>query len=75
MGKHAQPTTGSMVSERTKEDTSKGGEGAQKVGLPGDRRLSHVDVGGGSQSLGVGFLVQLIGVVHDGGKAQRVRCV
>jgi hypothetical protein len=37
-----------MDSRHTEEDTSKGSEGAEKVGLPGDRRLSHVDVGGGS---------------------------
>jgi hypothetical protein len=55
-----------MDSRHTEEDTSKGSEGAEKVGLPGDRRLSHVDVGGGSQCFGVGCLMRLIGGVHVG---------
>lgn len=51
----------------TEEDTTKGGEGAEEVGLPSDRALSHVDISGSLDALGVGGLVgQVVVVAHDG---------
>ena len=57
----------------TEEDTSKRGKGAEKVGLPCNRGLGHVDVGSRSQRFGAGHLiVQLLVVVHVGGGAEKV---
>jgi hypothetical protein len=51
------------------EDTTEGGEGAEQVGLPGDRRLSHVDIGGGLERLLAASLRLVEGLlsVHVGG--------
>lgn len=50
----------------TEEDTSKGGESAEKVSLPGDRRLSLTEVGGGKDRARAGSLldVVVVRVVH-----------
>ena len=50
------------------EDTTKGSEGAEEVGLPRNRRLSHVDIGGGMDGPLAGRVLDLlVGCVHDGG--------
>jgi hypothetical protein len=49
------------------EDTTEGGESAQEVGLPRDRRLGHVDIGGSMDGrLADSVLGLLGGSVHDG---------
>lgn len=65
----ARVTTWRRTSCLPKEDTTEGGEGAEQVGLPCDRRLSHVDIGGGLERLLAASLrlVEGLLVVHVGG--------
>ena len=48
----------------TEEDTTEGCEGTKEVGLPGNGALSHVDISGSLDALGVGGLVGHIVVAH-----------
>jgi hypothetical protein len=53
----------------TEEDTTERGKGTEEVGLPCNRTLGHVDIGGSLDALGGGLLIgQVIVVAHDGGK-------
>ena len=57
----------------TEEDTSERGKGAEEVGLPCNRTLSHVDIGSSLDALGVGGLVgHLVRIVHVGDRAEGV---
>ncbi len=54
----------------TEEDTTKGGEGAEEVGLPCNRTLGQVDIGSSLDALGVDGLVgHVVVVAHDGGQS------
>jgi len=48
----------------TEEDTTEGCEGTKEVGLPGNGALSHVDISGSLDALGVGGLVGHVVVAH-----------
>lgn len=63
-----------MIScKRTEEDTTEGGERAEQVGLPGDRSLSEVHVGGGLNGTGLDVLLDIVVsvfVVHGDGRTR-----
>lgn len=48
----------------TEEDTAEGCESTKEVGLPGNGALSHVDISGSLDALGVGGLVGHVVVAH-----------